>query len=140
MSFITEVGRKRLIQIAEWLEAGAPHQTKAGIVRFDLSVGVQKNACGTACCIAGAVCQFNKPFDTDDLSYAGDFNNGDAEVAFYGDDEDSVFGRAVELLGISEDDAEALFTPTGVDWYRVTPAEAAATIRHYLETGEVNWE
>jgi len=43
-----------LTEIAEWLEAGAPHRN--GVHSFDMNEGISwKNTqCNTVCCIAGA--------------------------------------------------------------------------------------
>lgn len=133
MSFISVDGRQRLEGVAKWLESGAPHISKDGEITFDLSVGVQKTECGTACCIAGAVCQFNQPFEVDHL----DAWDND-EILFYG--EGSVLERATSLLGISEEDANQLFTPEDVCWDEVTADEAAKVIRNYLATGVVDYD
>lgn len=135
VSFISEVGRQRLEVVARWLEAGAPHVDDKGVVGFDMSVGVRRTDCGTACCIAGAVCQFNRPFRG---------LKEDDEAGFWSSDpECGVLGRAIDLLDISYFDAEDLFAPDTYDgddgWSHVTPADAALTIRKYLATGRVDW-
>lgn len=127
--WISEKGEEMLTYVAEWLESGAPHTD--GVLGFYMDVGVMRDGCGTVCCIAGAVCQFFKPFDL-----SGEESG--AEAYFYG--ENGVFVRAQEMLGMNEDDAGKLFTPRGVDWENVTPEHAAKVIRHFIATGEVNWK
>lgn len=137
MSFISEDGHKRLEHVALWLEAGAPHVEVEGqaVDGFDMSYGVLVSPqCGTICCIAGAVCQFNRPFILDDV----DFGN-EEEAPFWDWGEDGVFYRAIKLLGISQDDAEILFTPE-IPYSEITADDAAKTIRKFLETGIVDWE
>jgi hypothetical protein len=136
VGFISEVGRQRLEIVAKWLEAGAPHVDEKGIVSFNMNVGIKYGDCGTTCCIAGAVCQFSKPFVASDIDCI--------EQGFYSlDPEYGVLGRAIDLLGISRLDADKLFTPDVVDedgdWKHITPAQAATTIRKYLATGAVDW-
>ncbi|MNZ73019.1 hypothetical protein D3C78_914180 [compost metagenome] len=147
MSFITEEGRKRLERVAVWLENGAKHivvekdGTPVGIISgFDMKEGIVRDDCGTVCCIAGAVCQF-EDFD-------GDAQMGHPVVSFHAD----VFPTAVKLLGISQKDARALFTPRldyndaslseelTRQWGMIYPEAAARVIRHYLATGEVDWD
>jgi hypothetical protein len=153
MSFISVVGRKRLERVAEWLEAGAPHVRldDHGVMRefkgFDMSTTA---TCGSACCIAGAICQFERPYSLEDFAAHGSHRAGGME--FFDDypEFQGVMPRAIELLGISNRDAYKLFVPTGLDAdldmggmeldALTDPAEGARVIRHYLETGEVIWD
>lgn len=142
MSFISEDGRKRLEHVALWLEAGAPHVKVEGqaIDGFNMSYGVYVSAkCGTVCCIAGAVCQFNHPFSMDDYEDGYDNRVDGIEAPFWPNSGDGVFFRAIELLEISEDDAETLFTPE-IPYSLITADDAAKTIRKFLETGVVDWD
>lgn len=147
--FISVEGRQRLERVAQWLEAGAPHITldDNGVVRefegFNMGNTV---TCGSACCIAGAVCQFDKPYSVQDfIDIVGNHTYGNME--FFadpknGDKHQGVMPRAVELLGISEEDALALFIPeeTGLDLDLINdPYLGARVIRTYLETGEITW-
>lgn len=127
--WISEKGEEMLTYVAEWLESGAPHVDD--VLGFDMNVGVMRDCCGTVCCIAGAVCQFFKPFDL-----WGEENG--SEAIFYG--EGGVFVQAQEMLGVSDENADKLFTPGKVDWESVTPEDAAKVIRHFIATGEVNWK
>lgn len=127
--FISKEGRKRLKRVARWLEAGAPHVEEKHLDGFDMSIGVQhKPTCGTVCCIAGAVVQFSDPIEVE-----------------FGDQRPwtRIRWAAQDLLGISDDDCDALFTPHGFadldEQDAFTPAHAAVVIRDYLATGNVDW-
>lgn len=164
MTHVSEQGRKALTDIAEWLERGAPHVTIGNgfdVHHFDMEYSVEPdhyseelNTCGTACCIAGAVCQFNK--------LGGEAErNKDGGLAFFdlhrwneekGEDELLTKGAlqlAIEYLGITEDDALKLFVPwdhfdrhyNADEYYGVysNPKLAAAVVRKFLATGKVDW-
>ncbi len=136
--YISPKGEKALIQVAEWLEAGAPHVDVNGrkIDHFNMeSIVDQNNSCGTSCCIAGAVMQFNR------LSLKGSeedewwFMKGRDKVAKY--------------LQISRYNADELFSPwnqgEGFTLSRdfqdySNPAVAAKVVRHFVDTGVVDWE
>jgi hypothetical protein len=141
MAIPTGKKRKALERVARWLEAGAPHRDDNGVEThgFNMSFAVATgeyghgvdlgNNCGTVCCIAGAVCQFQRiPF----ADFGGFFsaNSGPGTVA-------------QEYLGLSDSEARYLFMPFdyheshGMDY---TPAMGAATIRNFLHTGDVVWE
>lgn len=49
--------------------------------------------------------------------------------------------RAAEILGVTYDDSDQLFTPSGRSsvGYSATPIQAAAVIRNFAETGIVDW-
>lgn len=135
---MNEQGKNALIRVAEWLEAGAKHTTVGdhNIARFDMEQSIASEGCGTACCIAGAVVQFEglvKPV----IHGALDF--------FDGHFEDGVGTIAARHLGMSEDNAERMFEP----WQQFEfnsyeefsdPQRAAKVVRHYLETGVVAWD
>lgn len=133
---MNEQGKKALIKVAEWLEAGAPHVKVADgfeLGRFDMEFAVlPEPGCGTACCIAGAVCQFEK------LGHRGSYGS----LVFFG--ELGAGALTQEFLGIDQTDANYLFTPWEYYYNRHSsefskPARAAAVIRNFLETGEVDW-
>jgi hypothetical protein len=126
-------GKQALIDVALWLEAGAPH--KGDVDGFDLSVGVAMRdpACGTVCCIAGALVQFNEPV-TEKLKSQMEYDDDDHEYNW-----GTVFRRGMAIAELTEEQAEALFEPDVWDRSEVTPAEAARVIRHFVETGEVDW-
>jgi hypothetical protein len=134
--------------VLAWLDAGAPH----GEAKFDMfeTLGTLEDTgwnhirevailngpvvalkelqtCGVVCCIAGALVLFSP----------------DNERALDSIRKSStVLPNAEELAGMSGADALELFTPCESvdDWHSITPAWAAATIRHYIETGEVDWK
>lgn len=125
-----------LTRVAEWLEAGAPHRRSDGRVvhGFNMSHGVGTEDCGTTCCIAGAVCQFE---GLGVLSYDGEMN-------FFGDT-DGAGTLAAKHMGLSDEVASRLFMPfdhwvtEGAGVSVSDPEAAAKVVRHYLATGQVDW-
>jgi hypothetical protein len=142
---------ERLTKLAEWLEAGATHER----ITFDMQCGVTFNDdgdgrafvegtkdfedCRTTCCIAGAAVQFFADQETLD-ALRDDFNAKYEEELTW----TNVFEQAADLLGLSYQEAEDLFTPDvslgGTLKCFSDPAWAARTIRHLISTGEVDWE
>lgn len=129
---LTPHGVKALERVAKWLEDGTPHVDINGriITEFDMEYAVYAEDCGTACCIAGAVCQFENLGTLD--------RNG--ELFFHGEHEVG----PTEFLGITATQAEMLFVPWAVfdfDEYSEfsDPALAAETIRRFIETGVIEW-
>lgn len=127
-------GKQALIGVAEWLEAGAPHV--GDVAGFDLSVGVQMAdpACGTVCCIAGALVQFNEPV-TEKLISQIDYDDDDTEYNW-----GTIFDKGMEIAGLTEDQAGELFEPSDFNRSEIKPEQAAKVIRHYLSKGVVNWD
>lgn len=136
------MNKRRLAAIARWLEAGAPH--RQGITGFDMTTGVRYDGCNTTCCIAGAA----DSFFGERIGIA----RVKADHALTGRPEEVyglLHGDARELLGLTHDQAEYLFTPcnpyahhaapAGTSRY-ISPARAARTIRHLIETGDVRWD
>lgn len=121
----------KLVEIAEWLEAGATYVK--GVSRFDMTHFIERDHCGTSCCIAGAAIQFDRKFP-----YA------DGEVT-------GAHETARRILGLTFAQALALFYGEGSDCVldpdegdinplsRITPAWAARCIRKLIETGKVDW-
>lgn len=149
----------RLTRLAEWLEAGAMHET----MTFDINTGITIKAstynrdepteCGTSCCIAGAAVQFFDKGGYDDM-----VRNFPVDPEYPDDhDENSlswtkIFANARDLLGLTTDQAALLFVPDNdpekpsifawsdeLEKYN-DPAWAARTIRHFIATGEMDWE
>lgn len=138
-----------LEKVAQWLEAGAPHEVTGGM-GFDMETyGATVNyeyqdwvrewnnpACGTVGCIAGAINQF-----------AGNNTNG-----WRGP------WDAVEALGVSDGGLRhklfILFQPNDIsdddseydpdfDYdsaWDASPQQAAKVVRHFMTTGEVDWK
>lgn len=142
--FISVQGRKALEKVADWLERGAPHVDANGrkLDFFDMNFGVDANRCGTSCCVAGAVCQFEglgELREDGSLLFDSNYGNGAGKLA-------------MEYLGISKEDAIGLFLPwenaefCGNDFLYGNSepfsdtAVAAKTIRAYLATGVIDWE
>lgn len=136
MSFISEQGRLALTKVAEWLEAGAPHVDADGrhIDDFNMNYSLRDTGCGTSCCIAGAVYQFeglhtHHPEWFEDLGpVVKDYLQIDPFVA----------GQLFEPwayfnLQANRDEGESISSP-----YNDT-ALAARVIRHFLATGVVDW-
>ena len=139
--------KARLVRVAEWLEASAP--TVGKISGFNLGEVIEpaeyshavqndgsavRHSCGTVCCIAGAIVQFELQERFGEMA--------DVTEEVYGSPictNRSVLDTAAELVGIREKNvAYNLFVP-GVALGRVTPAQAAKVVRNLIETGEVNW-
>lgn len=137
-----------LDRVAKWLEAGAPHTATPGgipVTGFDMSRGVaiDDKGCGTVCCIAGAVCQFEGITNAEVAGMLAE--KGWGELGWW--DTGGVASQAQEILGLTSEQADSLFTPEGYaseeweDAYRpLTAALAARVIRHLIATGDVNWE
>lgn len=137
MSFITAAGRKAFEPVLAWLENGAPHVDLDGraIDVFDMSCGIENNSCGTACCIAGALVQFNST---------------NARIGELDDNWYFILQDALRISGIEfEKTALQLFAvdnEQGISFKEddireyATPAQAAIVLRHFLDTGEVNWD
>lgn len=147
---MNEQGKKALVKVAEWLEAGAPHVViKEGqaIAEFNMSFGgvYDEVACGTACCIAGAVVQFENLMQPDESGEI-EFFSEDPENVGEGEPRELGAGEiASNFIGLTEDQADKLFMPFGEFEYEEAsefskPARAAAVVRHLIETGEVCWD
>ena len=150
---LTNEGKKALAKVAEWLEDGAPHvrvsEEGRRLDNFDMEYGViHNNSCGTSCCVAGAICQFEGlgSLKGNDLPFFGD--NGASKYATM-----LLLGKVYPdetFSGISgPKDLDALFCP----WLYFEPkdgdndcaaysntSDAAKVIRHYIATNEINWE
>ena len=141
MNHISEQGVKALEKVITWLKVGAPHVKIAEGVEidvFDMEYSVETNydfgdACGTACCIAGAVCQFEM------LGMDKRYKDNSLPWSDYG----GVLEITTEYLGISEEDADQLFVPFdyGIEpeVYN-NPKHAAKVVRKFIDTGIVDWK
>lgn len=135
------MNKERLSKLADWLEAGAPHEH----VEFDMGsfLGLTdangnmtqnvKEACGSLCCIAGCAAQFFAP---DELVAA-------IEIGGVGY---NVLHIATKALDLDMKDARLLFLPptndlayVGYSYDNITPKMAAKVIRHLIKTGKVDW-
>lgn len=121
---LSEFAQKAQSTLA-WLKAGAPHEDNIGFnmdyvsnqandVLTDFS---GNNVCGSVCCIAGAIGQFNK-FDRPSV--------------------------ADESLQIMYPDLHLhdLFYPwdDSFSYSSITPQDAAEVLEHFMKTGEIIWE
>lgn len=136
------IHRERLDQIACWLEAGGDGQR-----RFDMRIGLELDKrpnwfrspddCGTTCCIAGAaVSMFAEriPWNKDRRVHPGGFHIFAGGVSW-----DYVGPCARDLLGLSNEQAEAIFCPPNFRSGNIDAAWAARCIRHFMATGEIDW-
>lgn len=103
------------------------------------------HSCGTVACIAGWTCLA--------LTYGGEIlpqNRSSEAVARFTRDVSGTGSEhytAAEVLGLSREQADELFTPMDTEnlrmrnrkWDRVKPRHAATVLRHLAETGEVDW-
>lgn len=131
---ITEDGKKALIKVAEWLEAGTPHVDIKGrkLDKFDIKKSVKTfSYFGTTCCIAGAIVQFEG---------LGTLVNNDRDMGYFG--EKGVGNLATEFTGLGKEEALDLFLPFSTDYYSKTchanfnnPSTAALVIRKGLAVG-----
>lgn len=80
--------------------------------------------CHTAACIAGHACMLSDE--------AIDFT--EQQWGWYAMEE-----QAAKWLGISTEDAQALFVPVHKELANITRKEAIRTLRNYMETGVVDW-
>lgn len=153
---------ENLEALAVWLEAGAPHKVVSSgenflaINSFDMRDGVcieevyrndEHNVCGTSCCIAGAATQFFAPqWVMEQIESEGGAFRGE-ELSFYsrfaGKGRLGVREKAMELLGLDDEQATLLFTPPEklpyISYSSITPADAAITIRNLMASGKVDW-
>ena len=122
--------RDRLVEVAEWLEAKTP--MKAGVTKFDMHHWVEKNECGTSCCLAGAIVQFDQAAKGNPTIIRGNISEigGDAVNQYY-----DIGDYAGDLCGLNPLEAQELFREN----MDATPTDAAATIRRFLDTGKLYW-
>lgn len=128
MDYVNKRGRRALVKVAEWLEAGAPHVDAKGrhLDEFDMNYTVADGSCGTMCCIAGAIYQFEHLTGSNVTACAGDYAGLSSENAF------NLFfpwERLSQEYPALDDNAKP-FSDKAV---------AARTIRTFLETGEIDW-
>ena len=143
------MNKTRLTEIARWLEAGAP--VRNGVIAFNMENGVarRRNACGTACCIAGAAVMFFDPEARDHIEKNIQKRLDQINVVFRRSTDYAIYDffspggvkvKAQHLLEIDSDQGDALFVPfdgEGLD--DIQPVDAARVIRHFIKTGEIDW-
>lgn len=133
-----KIHRKRLLQLADWLDAGAPHEHVkfkmdtffAPIDSNGMTYGfwerpAPKNIYGAVCCIGGAAAVF----------FAG---NEVVNALTHTFSAHSLWDIGAQALGLTEDQANHLFSPA-VDYSEVTPKRAGKVVRHLAYTGEIDW-
>lgn len=107
------MNKKKILKLADVIE-----NSELDNVNFHMDNFIVAHACGTSACIAG-------------YSYF-----------LFGTQNDDEFSL-VEALDISEENAVQIALPTNVesfyDPFSATPAQAASLLRHFAETGKVDW-
>lgn len=126
---LTPKARAMFEPVLAWLDAGAQHENGVGFnmahFRTPSAYDYADTSCGTACCIAGALAQFNG-IKTCPQAVGG-------------------IGDVARALGMTPEQEHYLFWGTDVndepfvELESITPSMAAKTIRHFLATGEVEW-
>lgn len=130
------MNKDRLIDLAEWCEAGCPE--RGNVIGFDMNdaINVAPGDCGAVCCLAGAATQFYGGKAGEVLfDQALDRGSAQWQSRIHSP---NVRQTAMQVLGIDDDIAYRLFEPCNFE--KVTPAIAARTLRHLAATGEVRWE
>lgn len=126
--------------VLAWLDAGAPH-TREGVdhqvffnMDYFLDTREDIGACGTVCCIAGAIDIFNN-LGIDAQEMPKGVNVATAKCEKIG-----------EIVGMTPQQVNDLFIAENNpyledndDRFWISPAEAASAIRSMLATGEVVW-
>lgn len=132
-----ELNKEILEKVAQWLEAGAPHEQSRGMGFAMQYLGVDaddyfeqltmyeghdwiKEGCKTVGCIAGAVVQFSGQDPTVD----GIDVELEANKILYGTND---YGNLLGQLFYPE------FYKEGRTAFDATPAEAAVAVRHFME-------
>lgn len=137
---------EKLMRVVEWLEAGVPVVDKmvgfnmAGIIEpAGIYYAVQNDGseyfpeCGTVCCIAGALVQFEMQ---DRLGQMADCDDEAYDAGFVVNN--SIIETGSLLADIDGDTGIRLFIPN-IDLGRATPAEAAKVLRNFIESGKITW-
>lgn len=118
------MNKERLLLIAAKIE-NDPTFGMESFVTKQLSTDV----CGTPRCICGhGVYEFDR----------STFQEITSQSVGYGRIE-KWLPHGQRVFDLSYVDAHELFAPEGIDLEDITGHEAAAVIRHYVETGEVDW-
>ena len=84
---------------------------------------IDPEGCGTICCIAGYIAAEHSELDPILL-----------EMTFFSGERE----RVGALLGLTGGESAKMFHPDSAS-YQVDAPRAAAMLRHFLETGAVNW-
>ncbi|PZP62989.1 MAG: hypothetical protein DI604_28090 [Delftia acidovorans] len=116
------MNKERILALANLIEK-QPHSAVEEVSGFNMVSYV--HACGTPACIAGwAVASEGTP----------------SPLAHQPIQPTGVSSRAAKYLGLEYPEAEELFLGGVYDLDEITPAQAAACLRHLAETGEVDWD
>lgn len=99
---------------------------------FDMSDWIALHECGTAACLAGSITAMKAPKEY--LDYLR-FYKGNALV----EDFRRPWTVAKQILDVETDIADELFLPRRHS-VRITIEDAIETLRHFAQTGVVDWE
>jgi hypothetical protein len=117
------MNKERIQALADLIEK-QPHTDIADATGFNMDD--YRHQCGTPACIAGWA-----------TAMADDNPAGDEPI------HGSPHYRATKFLDIGSEVGFHLFQPqtmSAYQWHLITPAQAAATLRHFANTGVVDWE
>lgn len=116
------MNRERILELADLIEK-QPHVGTCDAAGFNMNRFV--HPCGTPCCIAGWATweSLGRPQKIE------------------ADDDCLIDEQATQWLGLQDMEAYDLFwMPGNLMLENITPSQAARTLRHLAETGEVVWQ
>ena len=109
--------KKRILELADLIEA-QPHARRDAESGFNMNEWAHD--CGTPSCIWGWSESMRLKTNLIDI--------------------EAPTSHSLKYLGITGDDGMKLFTPSSAGRYDdITPAHAAAVLRFFAKTGDVNW-
>lgn len=97
--------------------------------KFDMAHWFRRTECGSVACVAGWTCWLDE-----DLRFLTELQGGGGVV---------ISDAAQKKLGLNDYQASELFEPgfaTRSFEPNRTPRQAAAVLRHFLDTGVVDWD
>lgn len=92
----------------------------------NFNMAIVRHGCGTAACIAGHMMTEGEARWSTTRTFGRNWS-------------ERAFNRIRRTLGLSREDAEALFMPSGFAHVTYTAKHGAAVLRHLAATGEVDW-
>lgn len=119
---MNDVQRARLVEVAEWLERGGDEYK--GVHEFNMRYWDVASACGTLCCVGGAIEAFNREAVAE-LRRTRQYMTRES--------------MAAALVGIDAVEAYRLFYPDYIEQFAATAKDVAKVVRHLIDTGKVDW-
>lgn len=139
------MNKRNILKVAKAIEDAAKKQEGLrGEIGFNMNVvaahdghGDHVDTCGTVACIAGWAYAIRYPSVT--AARLVKVADGAAFLGLHM--EHRVPSIAARFLGLSDDEALALFAPDSllISYRDITPAHAVAVLRHLAKTGKVDW-